>query len=281
LAKILIVGAASGIGSSVAASLLQNTPHSIVTVDDLRVEPNLNNMQFAMSHKRGDRHRFHLTSVNDSHISSKLFEIERPDYVIFCKTPESLAYHQSLVKIIQCASRTKTKVLYINQDSWSCSRNESYKYGVEICRSDSNKDVVCILNTCRIYGPRQEIGDPIVSIMSKIIDHEPSRVESSSDRPKEWIYIKDLLSAIERIIQSESVCGEYSAASNQVASEHEIIMCLKMISEGRDFDFNQNCDYVPQDCRRLRSVGWEPKYALREALEHTLAWYSVNRWAAA
>ena len=279
MAKILIVGAASGIGAGLAASLLQNTQHSLITIDDLRVESSLNNLQFALSHKKGDRHKFYLTQVNDLHIAERLFELERPECVVFCKTPEPQVYHQSLAKILHCASKFNSKVIYINQDSWSYERSESHKYGVELCRSESNKEVSCILHTCRVYGPRLDPPDPVMRAVSGILDGKWPNTVGASSRPREWIYVKDLISAVEAIIHSNDVSGEYYASSSQVASEHEIIMCLQMISEGRPFSFTKHNDVILHDCSRIHSLGWRPKYQLRDALEHTLSWYSINKWA--
>ena len=276
--KILIVGAASGLGASLAASLLQNTPHTLVTVDDLRVERDLRNMQFALSHKKGDRHKFYLLSVSDAHMANKLFELERPDLVVFCKTPEKTTYHQSLVRSLVSASQYGAKLLYIAPDSWSPDRNESYQYGVEICKSDSNAVTAHVLRTCRIFGPRQELGDVLTNAMGRILAGKWPDTSLASDRPREWLYIKDLLSAIETLIGSGDLSGEYTASSGQFASEHEAMMCLQMISEGRGFDLSKY-DTIPADCGRLNDLGWTPKYTLHEALEHTLSWYSINTWA--
>lgn len=279
MSKILIIGAASCIGASLAASILQNTQHTLVTVDDLRAEKNLNNLQFALSHKRGDRHRFYLTSVSDQHICDKLFELERPDLVVFCKTPEKETYHQSLVKTILCCKKTNTKMMYLYPDSASESAQESYKYGKEVCDSDSARDHVSVVHTCRVYGPRQDVADPITAAMVNVINGSWPQTSLLSDRPREWIYIKDLLSAIDVIMSSSSKEHEYFISSGEVASEHEVAMCIKMISESRDFDFSSHEGFSRADNGAISSLGWIPKYGLRQALEHTLAWYAANDWA--
>lgn len=278
MSKILIIGAASGLGASLSASLLQNTQHTLTTVDDLRVEKDLKNLQFALSHKKGDRHKFYLTAINDQHIADKLFELERPDWVIFCKTPESVSYHQSLVKAIVCAKKYSAKLLYVSPDSWSYERNESYLFGREICCSDSNCENVSILNVSRIYGPRQEVGDIMVKAMSRIIHNKWPNVSDASGRPKDWIYIKDVVSAIECIIDNGEIGRHYTACSGHVASEHDVMMCLQKISEGRPYDFT-NYDQLAMDCSGMLSLGWQPRHRMKDALEHTLSWYSVNTWA--
>lgn len=276
--RVLVVGAASGLGASLAASLLQNTQHTLVTVDDLRVERDLQNLQFALSHKRGDRHRFYLCQISDAHIANKLFELERPDWVVFCKTPEKDTYHQSLVRTIISAKQYGARLIYLAPDSWSSDRNESYKYGIEICESESNDGTAHVLNTGRIFGPRQEEGDIITHAMGRILNGEWPNTALASDRPREWLYVKDALSAIETLICSNNISGKYTASSGNIASEHEVMMCLQMISEGRGFEFSKHDIHI-LDSSKLIELGWSPKYQLRDALEHTLSWYSINAWA--
>jgi dTDP-D-glucose 4,6-dehydratase len=277
--KVLIVGAASGIGGSIAASLLQNTQHVIVTVDDLRAEKGLNNLQFALSHKRGERHKFYLSPMNDEHIAGRLFKLEKPDMVIFCKTPEPIAYHQSLVKTIHFARETGAKVMFLNADSWSHDRNESLRYAAEICSSESVLDTACIVNSCRVFGPRQEVGDPLVRAMTSIADSKWVGAFGASQTLKEWIYVKDLISAVESILSPVLMNGVYNVVSNNVSSEFEITSCLRSISSGDDFKFNKNIDFPRTEHGRIKSLGWTAKYDLREALEHTLSWYCANAWA--
>jgi nucleoside-diphosphate-sugar epimerase len=236
-------------------------------------------MQFAMSHKKGDRHKFYLTPMNDSHMAATVFRLEHPDIVVFCKTPEPHFYHQSLVQTIWHAKECGAKVIYVSQDSWSFDRNESQRYAIEVCRSESNCENVCALYTSRVYGPRQEIGDPLVLAISRILDGKWPNTATASNRPKQWLYIKDLVLAVEKIIDSGDISGEFRAAASHIASEHEVTMCLQMISEGRKFTFSNYQDFIHTDCSRLINIGWSPKHSLSEALEHTLAWYAINPWA--
>jgi dTDP-D-glucose 4,6-dehydratase len=114
--------------------------------------------------------------------------------------------------------------------------------------------------------------------MGRIIASKWPNTEAASNTPREWLYIKDLLSSAELLLNSGSMSGEYFAASGRVASEYEIMMGLQRISEGLPIDIAKH-EFTPANCDRLQAMGWNSKYELREALEHTLSWHAVNTWA--
>ncbi len=270
MSKILIIGAASGVGATLATSLLQNTTHSVISVDDLRAETKLDNMQFALSHRKGDRHRFHLTSVADQHLSRTLFNIEDPDVVIFCKTPEPHTYHQSLVHAIHEAQSRGKKFIYLIPEYTDIFLQEQLALGLQVCDSPSIKDYVHILFTCRVFGPRQGAIEPLTPIMCAIIDGAIPR--DVSGVTSEWIYIKDVVTGIEQVIANTTDL-RHSIYTGQKASELEIFQYLSQLPYSRETEL------CTADSPHSDLPGWYPKHKLNAALEHTISWYSINQWA--
>jgi dTDP-D-glucose 4,6-dehydratase len=271
MSKILIIGAASGVGASLATSLLQNTTHSVISVDDLRAETKLHNMQFALSHKKGDRHKFHLTSVADPHLCHALFSIEDPDIVVFCKTPEPHSYHQSLVHSIHEAQVRNKKYIYLIPEHADPFAREQLSLGLDVCNSDSVKDFVHILFTCRVFGPRQGKQEPLTRLMCSIINGDEVQPHAS-DELSEWIYIKDIISGLEYMIDQPEM-RRHTIKTGQTASELEIFKYLSELPYSRESTFGM-LEHTNSDI-----PGWEPRHKLASALEHTIAWYSINQWA--
>ncbi len=270
MSKILIVGSASGLGSSLATSLLQNSEHSVVSVDDLRAERNLHNMQFALSHRKGDRHRFHLTSMADQHLCKSIFKTEEPDVVIFCKTPEPKSYHISLVNCIQESMASNKKFIYVANEFYDQFSNDQIKFGLEICDSPSVREHTSVLNMCHLFGPRQGANHPLTRIMCSILDGtSPPMLQEECI---EWLYVKDAVAAIEQMIL-EPTGAKHTLRSGLEASETDIFMYLTHLPHSRESGLGI-------ESAHSSSLGeWKPKHRLASAIEHTISWYSINQWA--
>lgn len=256
--KILITGAAGFIGSNLSSHLLQTTSHSIVSVDNLSGTPDLDNMQFALGH-RNNRHKFYLLNIADSEITSKLLEIEKPDVIINAAggSDSDPVINKSLYNHA-CAASVRKFISLI--DNISETTNE--------CKFTH------ITADC-VFGPRQGANCSI----PKIIDHALNNIGMSnlSTDIGEFIYIKDFLDAICLVIDSKNINIDSVHVGGTLTTLESVGIYLHLLVK-------ESPEVLPVRISKTTSLdlialGWEIRRPIDQALEHTLQWYNLNKWA--
>jgi dTDP-D-glucose 4,6-dehydratase len=119
----------------------------------------------------------------------------------------------------------------------------------------------------------------MIEAMGQIIAGKWPNMSHFSHAPEHWLYIKDLLTAIEYILASQNIENEYKVVPNRSSSEYDVITYLQKIGDGTRPAVIKEEITASTDSSSIYALGWNQKYALREALEHTLSWYAVNAWA--
>ena len=139
-----------------------------------------------------------------------------------------------------------------------------------------------LLNTCRIFGPRQWPDFIVPKTIYRLLNSGERPELLDSQYAYEWMYIGDFLSAVATVIKAESFKSKYNVASGASATEVDIynrlaeIVGKEQITERLDLEMTvSNC----MDFSDLLDIGWQPKFALNGALEHTANWYNSNKWA--
>ena len=159
-------------------------------------------------------------------------------------------------------------------------KHESYKYGLEVCDSDSAKDFVTKIKVCRLYGPRQDCSEPIVNAIDSALKLQQIDLSSAGNAPNEWLYIRDLCTAVDKIINDTKHKSEYIVSSGQVASEYDLVRNVMHITKYEPLEFTEFSDYTASINREMIELDWMPIYSLNSALEHTFVWFSENKdWA--
>lgn len=279
MSKVLIIGGASFLGSAVSTYLLQNTSNSVCTVDDLEVERDLRNLQFSLGHKRGDRHRFNLCSLTDLNVLHRLFQLESPDTAVFCPAlcENGERYMESALAFKIACKATDARGIIAIDDYLLSVQNETYDV-VRANLAGVGGDIMTA-EFSAVYGPRMSIKHPIVSAVMDILGGDWPRTSQLSTRPREWVYIQDFASAVSRIIADGVAGTAYRFASPDVASSEEVGTCIKRIFDQMPFDFCGHVEHQAFGNAEAAGLGWEQKFWLKNAIEHTLSWYHLNSWA--
>ena len=257
--KILVAGAAGFIGSNLSSHLLQTTAHTVISVDDLSGTPDLDNLQFALGH-RNNRHKFYLLNIADSIMLNRLIRIEKPDIIIN-------------------AARSAQQGVNLNESLYS----EACKYKTQLFISledtglTSQNDVKAITLTIgSVFGPRQgpkcEIPKIINSVLNDLV------IENLPTEEADFLYIKDLLDAICLLIEADSLASDYHHIGGTICTFENIENYLKLLVGGLPANLiaiDSDMTSSPQ----ILSLGWKVRRPLDQALEHTLQWYNLNKWA--
>lgn len=111
-------------------------------------------------------------------------------------------------------------------------------------------------------------------ILGKLLRYKPIQIWSSLDIVKDFIYIDDVLSAIDSIMKSESsISGTYNLGSGTGKSLMSVIQTIEKVT-GRQIPFELNPNPIPEnrwtvlDCAKLtKATGWKCQHTLEEGIE--------------
>jgi len=148
------------------------------------------------------------------------------------------------------------------------------------------------LNTCSVrltnpygYYQRGDISQGAIAVFCHRALHGiPIEVWGDGSVRRDFIYIDDVIDALQEMIQTERQIGEINIGSGSTASIKEIISSiqqelnleLKVIYKPpRDFDVPDIC----LDIKKAQQIlGWNPKTPLTQGIKKTLEWQqSLNR----
>jgi UDP-glucose 4-epimerase len=138
-----------------------------------------------------------------------------------------------------------------------------------------------------ILGPRYSHGH-IYDFYRQLLEH-PDRLHILGDghQRKSYLHVSDCLDAILRAVETvdDKVAilnlgaPEYCEVNDSVGwiSQH---LGLQPLLEygGGDRGWVGDNPFIFLDCARMRSLGWQPRYTIRESVIQTIAYLTENRW---
>jgi dTDP-glucose 4,6-dehydratase len=143
---------------------------------------------------------------------------------------------------------------------------------------------VIITRCTNNYGPYQYPEKLIPLFTTNLIEGKSVPVYGSGLNIRDWLYVLDHCSAIDFLL-SHGKGGEiYNIAGNQEKNNLEITYMIldilkkdessiEYVTDRKGHDFRYSLD-----CGKLRSLGWQPSFSFREAMEQTISWYMDNEW---
>jgi UDP-glucose 4,6-dehydratase len=157
---------------------------------------------------------------------------------------------------------------------------KSYKLPIIITRSNN------------VYGINQYPEKIIPKFICQLLNDEKITIEGSGSQLRHFIHVKDVISALETILEYGIVGEMYNISAPElceytVRQIAEIICKLfgKCIDENiiytKDRNFNDHRYYV--DSTKLKLLGWEPKCGINDEdfinnIKELINWYSENRF---
>ncbi len=145
-----------------------------------------------------------------------------------------------------------------------------------------------------ILGERYTHGHVFDFYKSLLADPRELRVLGDGHQRKSYLYVQDcidaMLLAIERARGGERPGGGSVHVFNLGTDEHcevndsirwitgHLGLAPRLIYTGGERGWVGDSPFIFLDCRRIRALGWAPKYAIREGVIRTLEYLRANPW---
>lgn len=153
---------------------------------------------------------------------------------------------------------------------------ETYGFPAVITRCSNN------------YGPRQFPEKLIPLIITRALRNEPIPIYGDGLNIRDWLYVDDHCSAIERVIV-DGVPGEvYNIGGQNERTNLDVVKSiLKLLNKSEDLihfvsdRLGHDRRYAIDSTKIRRELGWVPSYSFESGLKKTLDWYvQEHEWCA-
>jgi len=138
------------------------------------------------------------------------------------------------------------------------------------------------------YGPRQFPEKLIPLIITRALRNEPIPIYGDGLNIRDWLYVEDHCSAIERVIE-DGVPGEvYNIGGQNERTNLEVVKSiLKLLNKSEDLIHfvsdrpGHDRRYAIDSTKIRRELGWVPSDSFESGLKKTLDWYvQEHEWCA-
>ena len=170
--------------------------------------------------------------------------------------------------------------------------NPSTPYAVSHCAIDyhlrclgKNYDFpYCIGRFANFYGEGQQLYRVIPKAILSFLNGKDFIIDGNGKSLRSFIYSKDIVSAIRKLIFQAKPFSEYNFSSQE---EISILNLVTLISKECESDFNRTIKFGPErkgkdliyrlDCTKAKNeLNWESKVNLKEGIKKVHNWISQN-----
>src|SRR5579862_1857823 len=138
-----------------------------------------------------------------------------------------------------------------------------------------------------ILGPRYSHGH-VFDFYKQLLDHpDHLRILGDGQQRKSYLHVSDCLDAIllaaggvkDRIATFNLGANEYCQVDDSAGwiCEH-LGLKPKLEHTGGDRGWIGDNPFIFLDCSRMRALGWQPRFTIRESVVRTVAYLRENRW---
>jgi len=136
-----------------------------------------------------------------------------------------------------------------------------------------------ISNCSNNFGPRQNPEKLIPKTITNALQNKPIPIYGNGMQVRDWIYVEDHCSAIDLILKKGEIGEKYLiSAENEMHNIDVVKSILKMLNKPESLIQHVE-DRPGHDVRyalepkKIKELGWKPKYKFNEALKITIEWY--------
>jgi len=311
---ILVTGGAGFIGSNFIRYILKKYKnYRIINFDKLTYAGNLDNLKDIEKNKR---YKFIKGDIYDGKLVNNIFKKERPDFVVNFAAESyvdrSILDPEIFIKtnimgtqvLLEAAKKYKVKRFeHISTDETygstekgkfketdSLSPNSPYaasKAGADLLARSYYKTFnlpILITRSSNNFGPYQYPEKLIPLFITNILENKKVPLYDKGKNIRDWIYVLDNCSGIDTVLHKGRIGEVYNIGGGNEKSNLEITkIILKEL--GKDNSFIEYVKDRPGhdfryalDTKKIRKIGWRPKYIFKEALKETIEWYKNNKW---
>ena len=146
---------------------------------------------------------------------------------------------------------------------------------------------IVISNCSNNYGPFQNQEKFIPKVISSLKKKEPIPIYGQGKNIRDWLYVKDHVSAIEKIFNEGEVGETYNIGGGyEISNLQLVVKIIKVYSElyPCGYDYNQLISFVDDrkghdfrysiDSSKIQStLGWSSKINFEDGIKKTIKWY--------
>ena len=136
-----------------------------------------------------------------------------------------------------------------------------------------------IVRLFSVYGPNSPKHSLVNSIITQILHNQNLQLGNLKTK-RDFIFISDAIRAIEKIIKNNRNFNDYNIGTGKKTSIIQLCNLLNNIS-GKNLPITSTKSKirkndVPElvaDIKKIKKLGWKPKFSLHDGLKLTLEWY--------
>jgi len=158
------------------------------------------------------------------------------------------------------------------------------EYYCDLFQKEGKLETAC-LRFFNVFGPRQSprsaYAAAVPVFMEKALSGEPITVFGDGEQTRDFIYVKDIASALEFCVRSSGVSGVFNCGYGQALSLNALIR--KVLHQANSMSPVIYESSRPGDVRhslasveKLQSAGWQPESNLNAGLQETLHHFSMR-----
>ncbi len=282
-----------------------------IGVDKLVKHYNIDNLFEAPNYK------YYLADIADEHTMDRIFDIEKPDFVIG-GAAESFVdnsisdikpfIHTNIVgtqNIVNCCLKYEVaEYLHVSTDEiYGQKTNRDDRPWIETDALDPRNPYATtkacaemivktahfthglpfkMTRSCNVFGPRRKLENLIPHIIYSLANNAPIRIHGNGLNWRQYIRVNDKISAIMTILQDGKLNNIYNIGDNNYFTNLEMVQQISSIMKKTPnitFIEDRKCHDVGYsvNCDKLRELGWYPKYSFTNNMQDTIRWYMENK----
>ena len=142
---------------------------------------------------------------------------------------------------------------------------------------DAEKLPVTIFRGFEIYGPNLTIPSIVRKLIDRAIRKETMQLFCYGKQKTDFTYVEDLARAMEIVLQDHRAIGEtFNAGSGKIYTYEEFAKTISQILPAKIELLpprpNEKPFYLYSDIKKLKALGFQPKYDIKEGLKNTIDW---------
>ena len=314
--KIFVTGGAGFIGSNFVYYMLSKHPdYEIVCLDCLTYAGNMETLEEAL---KNPKFKFVKIDITDRENVYKLFETEKPDIVVnfaaeshvdrsivnpeiflrtnilgtqvlmdACRKYGITRYHQVSTDEVYGDLPLDRPDLFFTEETpihtsspYSASKasadllvlayHRTYGLPVTISRCSNN------------YGPYHFPEKLIPLMIANVLNDKPLPVYGDGKNVRDWLYVEDHCSAIDRIIHNGRVGEVYNIGGNNERTNLEVVeTIIRTLGKG-EIKFvkdraGHDRRYAIDPAKIHRELGWLPQTTFEDGIRRTIDWYLTHK----
>jgi dTDP-glucose 4,6-dehydratase len=137
-----------------------------------------------------------------------------------------------------------------------------------------------ISNCSNNFGPRQHPEKLIPKTITNALQGKSIPIYGNGMQVRDWIYVEDHCSAIDLILKNGEAGEKYLVSAENERHNIDVVKSiLKILNKP-----NSLIQYVPDrpghdvryalEPKKIKKLGWKPRYKFDEALKNTVEWYA-------